>query len=535
MASIYRRSRSYPVPAGAEIIERRRKATQAELRSDPTRKTIVERAVKWTDRNGRQRRGLLSEDGTRVRVESGSYLISYFDANGDRQEVNAETTDRDAAEQIAAKLATESSLRKRGIIDATQERLAAEARRPLREHVADFKATMQAAGRDPKHIAATMGYIAQVTMAGDIKTIGDITADAVNTYAADLLSQGKSARTVQAVLTAAKTFTRWLTRHGKLPADPLANVAKPSPKTDRRHERRMLLPEEWDWLRATTAAGPFRCNMTGHERMLAYAVAIQTGLRASELGSLTRGRLFLGNNPPFVTCKAGSTKNGQDARLYVHRDLADLLDAHIATKAPGATVFTLPHIANMAKMFKADLVDARRAWLDAAHGPDERLRREQSDFLAARNHDGEMADFHTLRHTMGAWLAMAGNHPKTVQAIMRHSSITLTMDTYGHLFPGQEAEAVAKMPGMFGSGPQALAATGTDSYLPANRQQQTGEMTQNGVKRGKRPLAAAGDDGGRNVLPVAVLGDTRPEVAEAGPLGFEPRLTDPESVVLPLH
>ena len=28
---------------------------------------------------------------------------------------------------------------------------------------------------------------------------------------------------------------------------------------------------------------------------------------------------------------------------------------------------------------------------------------------------------------------------------MRHSTITLTMDTYGHLFPGQEAEAVGKL------------------------------------------------------------------------------------------
>ena len=82
---------------------------------------------------------------------------------------------------------------------------------------------------------------------------------------------------------------------------------------------------------------------------------------------------------------------------------------------------------------------------------------------------------------------MAGNHPKTVQTIMRHSAITLTMDTYGHLFPGQEADAVAKMPGMFGSDPEALAATGTDSVLPANRQQQSGEMDTLVAKREKSP------------------------------------------------
>jgi len=31
---------------------------------------------------------------------------------------------------------------------------------------------------------------------------------------------------------------------------------------------------------------------------------------------------------------------------------------------------------------------------------------------------------------------------------MRHSTITLTMDTYGHLFPGQEAETISRLPKM---------------------------------------------------------------------------------------
>jgi hypothetical protein len=67
-----------------------------------------------------------------------------------------------------------------------------------------------------------------------------------------------------------------------------------------------------------------------------------------------------------------------------------------------------------------------------------------------------------LRHTCGAWLAMSGEHPKAVQEVMRHSTITLTMDTYGHLFPGQVAGAVARLPDVLGGGPKALRATGTD-------------------------------------------------------------------------
>ncbi len=67
-----------------------------------------------------------------------------------------------------------------------------------------------------------------------------------------------------------------------------------------------------------------------------------------------------------------------------------------------------------------------------------------------QNHDGEVLDFQSLRDTCGAWLAIAGAHPKAVQAIMRHSTIVLTMDTYGHLFPGQEAETISRLPKMMG-------------------------------------------------------------------------------------
>jgi integrase len=99
----------------------------------------------------------------------------------------------------------------------------------------------------------------------------------------------------------------------------------------------------------------------------------------------------------------------------------------------------------MANMLRHDLDAARSAWASAADDVDERMRREQSDFLAAKNHDGESIDFHALRHTCGAWLALAGEHPKVVQTVMRHGSITLTMDTYGHLFPGHEAQAAGRL------------------------------------------------------------------------------------------
>lgn len=43
--------------------------------------------------------------------------------------------------------------------------------------------------------------------------------------------------------------------------------------------------------------------------------------------------------------------------------------------------------------------------------------------------------FHDLRHTCAALLIAQGAHPKEIQARLGHSSITTTLDRYGHLFP----------------------------------------------------------------------------------------------------
>ncbi len=44
--------------------------------------------------------------------------------------------------------------------------------------------------------------------------------------------------------------------------------------------------------------------------------------------------------------------------------------------------------------------------------------------------------FHDLRHTCATLLFKAGQHPKTVQELLGHSSISITLDTYSHVLPG---------------------------------------------------------------------------------------------------
>jgi integrase len=45
--------------------------------------------------------------------------------------------------------------------------------------------------------------------------------------------------------------------------------------------------------------------------------------------------------------------------------------------------------------------------------------------------------FHDMRHTFGSLLIQAGVSPAYVQKQMGHKSIQVTIDTYGHLIPGE--------------------------------------------------------------------------------------------------
>ena len=50
--------------------------------------------------------------------------------------------------------------------------------------------------------------------------------------------------------------------------------------------------------------------------------------------------------------------------------------------------------------------------------------------------------FHDLRHTCASLLLSNGTHPKVVQELLGHSSIAVTLDTYSHMLPNMQEEAV---------------------------------------------------------------------------------------------
>jgi len=60
--------------------------------------------------------------------------------------------------------------------------------------------------------------------------------------------------------------------------------------------------------------------------------------------------------------------------------------------------------------------------------------------------------FHDLRHSAATLLLAQGVHPRAIVELLGHSSITVTMNTYGHVLPAMMREAADKMDALLGRG-----------------------------------------------------------------------------------
>ena len=101
--------------------------------------------------------------------------------------------------------------------------------------------------------------------------------------------------------------------NGRAPESPLGHLKGLTVRTDRRHDRRALTEGECKRLLAAAAAGPVIQGMMGHDRAMLYRTALETGLRASELSTLTAGSCRLTDELPVVVVKAGYSKHRREA------------------------------------------------------------------------------------------------------------------------------------------------------------------------------------------------------------------------------
>lgn len=408
-----------------------------------------------TEKTSKRKRG--NGEGTLFQREGGRlWIASWYGGDGKRRERSTRTTSKTNADRMLRTWVERAAMEREGLVAPEGgTELDRHAAATIEIHLEAFVVAKRAGGKTERHITDTATMIREARDGCGWKTLGDMKPESLERFVARKQEPTTDAdgntprawtpRTAHKYLTALRTFTLWCVRDGRLAADPLARIEKPTPT--RQRERRFLLVEEWQWLRSLTESGPERWGMTGPARRMLYEAAIQTGLRSTELRSLTRSSLVLDNSRPHVLLPARDTKNNKAARQYIRPELAADLSRHAARMMPGSAVFQMPRREYVASMLREDLGAARKAWLeDARADAVERVRRESSDFLCPENHDGKVLDFHAMRHTCGAWAALGGASPKAIQTLMRHFSITMTLDVYGHLLPDEASETVGRMP-----------------------------------------------------------------------------------------
>src|SRR5262249_46629272 len=155
---------------------------------------------------------------------------------------------------------------------------------------------------------------------------------------------------------------------------------------------------------------------------------------ASELASLTPRSFDLRAVPATVTIEAPDEKARRDATLPLPSDLVALLQPWFESHALDALLWPGKWAKHKAagKMIRSDLKAARLAWLDALQDPADRESLERSGFLSELNAEGEVVDFHCLRHTYLSRLGRSGASPKVMMEMARHTTVELTLGRYSH-------------------------------------------------------------------------------------------------------
>ena len=378
--------------------------------------------------------------------------------------------DKAATQRQAHALETEAANRRRGLTDPKAQAIADHEARPLGEHLDAYHDYLVAKGGTPAHADVTRRRVARlVALVGGARieviappTAGltrkarseaeaitarhladarltDLSLSRVQSALAALKGDGSGVETVNHFVRAVKAFSRWLWRDGRAREHHLAHLSTSNPEADRRRKRRSLTtPEALSLVKAAENGLPFR-GLNGRDRATLYRVALGTGFRRDELGSLTPEAFRLNQQPPVIVCAAGYTKNGHEAEQPIPDGLADLLRPWLASKAPGCTVFG--RLTRTADMIRADL---------AAAGV---------DYETASG----VIDFHALRGCYISAVVSSGASVKTAQTLARHATPVLTIGVYARASLHDIAGAVDALPDLSPptDRPEAMAATGT--------------------------------------------------------------------------
>jgi integrase len=246
-------------------------------------------------------------------------------------------------------------------------------------------------------------------------------------FVADLQTKGLAPATIKAtVLTTRQVFHQAML-DGIIARSPFIGVELPSDRN--RQEQHYLDANSVNLLASALSDDRYRC---------AVYLAAYGGLRAGELWALRPDRLNVLSRTIDVVESAsevgggvtfGPTKTGRVRSITVPRFLAEMIGEHMGRYSSAELVFTAS---------RGGVVRHRNF-----------MRRHFKPAVEATEALPDDLRWHDLRHTCAALLIANGRHLEEVKDYLGHSSIRVTSDRYGHLFPKAKAELADSLDATF--------------------------------------------------------------------------------------
>ena len=236
----------------------------------------------------------------------------------------------------------------------------------------------------------------------------------------DLMAKGLAPATISGHVQVLKSVMNRAVHHGLITRNPCDGVTLPA---DRGGRMKFLAPEQIGALAEAVGA---------YYRPLVLTAAY-TGLRWGELAGLHVENLNVLHRYIDVTEQITEV-SGQ-----LHYGPPKTSASRRRVILPAALAVALgDHLAGPAPCVSSGLV-----FPSPKGKPLRRTNFARRTFTPATKAVGiDPFTFHELRHTAASLAIRAGAHPKAIQERLGHSSITVTLDRYGHLFP-QLQESIA--------------------------------------------------------------------------------------------
>jgi integrase len=300
----------------------------------------------------------------------------------------------------------------------------------------------------PYKPATTRGYARSLRLRvlpafGD-RRLSELVRRDVQRFVDQLRAEGCAPSTIQNTLNPLQVICRRAVRDDEMAVDPTDGLELPAVRGRR---ERIAGPAE---------AARLIAALPESERAL-WATAFYAGLRRGELRALRWSDVDLDGGVIHV-CRGwdddpevGEIEVKSDAgrrRVPLVGVLRELMTTHRETTSRDGNDLVFGRTAELPFIPTTIRRRALSSWKRANKRIAEEAERAGRDVAPEELH--ESLTPHEARHCAASYLIAAGLNPKELSVYIGHSDVRTTFNRYGHLMPGGEKEAVAKLDAFFG-------------------------------------------------------------------------------------